>query len=106
MQNLKIKFASLSLTLLLVTVSLVTFSSENENQNDFESKYFGEYFNYEETHLLLETQLMPEINVKIYNSNNQLLVTGKETEDKVKSLMIVSDLLTEIGGIKYYRLSY
>ncbi len=106
MKTLKIKLASLSLTLFLISFSLAAISAESSTPNGTESNYFKEYFSNEQMNLLLDTQLKPELNVKIFNSKNQLIITGNETEDKVKSFIQVADLLTEIDGTKYYRLSY
>jgi len=112
MKTKKIKLACLSFTLLLVTVTIETIADRNSNPgftgniNYTESNYFAEYFSYEEMNRTLDIQLKPEVNVKIFNSENQLIATGNETEDKVKSLVKVADLLTEIDGTQYYRLSY
>jgi hypothetical protein len=106
MKTLKIKLASLSLTLFLISFSLTAISAGSSTPNGTESNYFKEYFSNEQMNLLLDTQLKPELNVKIFNSKNQLIITGNETEDKVKSFIQVADLLTEIDGTKYYRLSY
>jgi hypothetical protein len=112
MKTLKIKLASMSFTLILISFSMAALSAGNSNPDfvgsDYftASNYFVEYFSYEEMNLALDMQLKPEVNVKIFNSNDQLIATGNETEDKVKSLVKVADLLTEIDGTKYYRLSY
>lgn len=112
MKTLRITLASMSFTLLLLSLSMAAISAGNSNP-DFAgsdyytaSNYFVEYFSNEEMNLALDIQLKPEVNVKIFNSKDQLIATGNETEDKVKSLVKVADLLTEIDGTKYYRLSY
>jgi len=56
--------------------------------------------------MALDNQLKSEVNVKIFNSDNRLMAIGDDSEDKIKSLVKFADLLTEIDGTKYYRLSY
>jgi len=44
--------------------------------------------------------------VQIYDSNDQLIAEGTKNDEKIKGYLGISDLLTEIDGIQYYRLSY
>ncbi len=46
-----------------------------------------------------------ECEVKIYNEKLELIRFGKENTDGVCQFVHRSDYLTEIDGIKYYRLS-
>jgi len=102
----------MSLALVLISISTGAMSASHSNPylsesyNQMESNYFTEYFSYERMNQALDLQLMPEVGVKIFNSRNQLIVTGSETDDKVKELVKISDLLIEVNGTKYYRLSY
>lgn len=112
MKTIKIKIACLSFTLLMITISTVAIPAGNSNP-DFtgniiftESNYFADYLSYEEMNMALDNQLKSEVNVKIFNSDNRLMAIGDDSEDKIKSLVKFADLLTEIDGTKYYRLSY
>ena len=106
MNTLKIKLTALSILILLAISSFSFLAAGNTNLNVSDSYYFEEYFDYEELNQQLELQLKPAINIKIFNSNNQLILTGNESEERVKICVDKSDLLTEIDGMKYYRLSY
>ncbi len=68
--------------------------------------YFEEYFNSENYAKELDINLVPEIQINVYNETGNLIATGDVKDAKIKSLMNISDLLTEVNGIKYYRLSY
>jgi hypothetical protein len=107
MKTTEIKLTALSL--IFVMVSLLSFSgisAGNSGLNASGSAYFEEYFDYEALNKLLETQLKPELNVKIFDSSNQLVAAGNDNEDKIQGMIPVADLLIEIDGTKYYRLSY
>ena len=106
MKTSGIKIATLSLTVALIAFSYAGYSSENSNLDAAGTAYFEQYFEYEELNDLLDIQLKPELNVKIYNVENKLVATGNENDEKMKSMIPESDLLTEVNGVKYYRLSY
>lgn len=102
----------MSLALVLISISTGALSAGHSNpflsesNYQMESNYFSEYFSYEKMNQTLDIQLMPEVGIKIFNSRDQLIATGSESDDKVKELVKISDLLVEINGTKYYRLSY
>jgi hypothetical protein len=106
MKTLKIKLTVLYFTFLLASFSWANSAAGNTNLNISDSQYTEKYTDYQELNSFLELQLKPELNVKIFDSDNKLIVTGNENEDKVKNCISKADLLTEINGIKYYRLSY
>jgi hypothetical protein len=54
----------------------------------------------------IENVVSEEDRVQIYDSKDQLIADGVKNEDKIRSFLGISDFLTEIDGIQYYRLSY
>jgi len=106
MKTAGIKIATLSLTVALIAFTCTGYASENSNLDVTGSAYFEQYFEYEELNDLLGILLKPELNVRIYNTGNKLVATGNENDAKMKSMIPESDLLTEVNGVKYYRLSY
>jgi hypothetical protein len=112
MKTLISKITLMSLALVLIFISTVALSASHSNPYlsesyyQMESNYFTEYFSYEKMNQTLDLQLIAEVGVKIFNSRDQLIATGSENDDKVKELVKISDLLIDINGTKYYRLSY
>lgn len=54
----------------------------------------------------IENVISEKDRVQIYDSNDQLIADGVKNEDKIKGYLGISDFLTEIDGVQYYRLSY
>lgn len=54
----------------------------------------------------IENVLSEKDRVQIYDSKNQLIADGIKNEEKIKGYLGISDFLTEIDGVAYYRLSY
>jgi hypothetical protein len=106
MNTPKIKLTTLSLALVILTFTQESYASGNDHMNVYDSHYFEEYFEYEEMNEMLDLQLKPEVNIKIFNSNNEMIASGNENGDKIKNCISKSDFLTEIDGTKYYRFSY
>lgn len=112
MKILKFKIILMSLLLVLISISSGALSASHSNpylsesNYQMESNYFKEYFNYEKMNQAMDLQLIPDVGVKIFNSRDQLIATGSKSDDKVKELVRISDLLIEINGTQYYRLSY
>jgi hypothetical protein len=48
---------------------------------------------------MLDIQMKPAVNVKIFDTAYHLVATGNEHEEKLKTLIPLTDLLTEIEGI-------
>jgi hypothetical protein len=106
MKTLKLKLTIVLFTFLLASITWANSATGNTSLNISDSQYIEEYSEHEEMNRFLDLQLKPELNVKIYDSGYELIVTGNENENRVKNCISKSDLLTEIDGIKYYRLSY
>jgi len=100
------KLTTLSFTIALITFSLSTFATENSLVTFTDQAYFKEYFDYQNYTELLEIKLNPEVRIQVCNESGALIAAGSEQDEKIKSLMNHSDLLTEVNGTKYYRLSY
>lgn len=54
----------------------------------------------------IENVISEKNRVQIYDSNDQMIADGVKNEEKIKSFLGISDFLTEIDGVQYYRLSY
>lgn len=106
MKTIKIKLTALSFAIAMTAFSTISFATENNMESALEVAYFEEYFDSENYTEDLEIKLVPEVRVKVYNVAGNLIATGSENDAKIKSLMNISDLLTEVNGIKYYRSSY
>lgn len=100
------KLTTLSFTIALITFSFSTFAAENNLETFTDQAYFEEYFDYQDYTELLEINLNSEVRIQVYNESGALISAGSEQDEKIKSLMNHSDLLTEVNGTKYYRLSY
>jgi len=106
MKTAKNKLTALSFSIVLVTISFTTFATENNLEATSDLTYFEEYFDAENYTKELGIKLDSEIQIQVYNVYGSLIASGSEKDEKVKSLMGHSDLLTEVNGTKYYRLSY
>jgi hypothetical protein len=106
MKTIKIKLAALSFAITMAACSTISFAAENKMESALEVAYFEEYFDSENYTEGLEIKLVPEVRVKVYNVTGSLIATGSENDAKIKSLINISDLLTEVNGTKYYRSSY
>jgi len=103
---LKTKTTVLSLTFALIVLSFTTYAADYEINSSTDQSYFGEYFEAIEFTKTLNTLLLPNVNVKIYDEKGNLFAAGDEENDTIKSYIGISDLMTEVGGTKFYRLSY
>jgi len=72
-----------------------------EKKYDLESIYKLDILSEEIENLLSEKD-----QVQIYDSNDQLIAEGTRNQEKIKGYLGISDLLIEIDGVQYYRLSY
>ena len=69
---------------------------------DIEQMLLEEDEEYEETFTMEEA----EINVKVFNADNQLIREGDlKSDEELSRLVNRADLLTEVSGYKYYRIS-
>ena len=106
MKMLKTKTTVLSFTFALIVLSFTTYAADNDLNSSTDQSYFEEYFEAIEFTNSLNTLALPNVNVKIYDEKGNLLTAGDEENDTIKSYIGISDLMTEVGGIKFYRLSY
>lgn len=106
MKTIKIKLIVLGFFIFMAAFNISAFATENNEKSVVDLAYFEEYFEFENYADILEFNLLPEVRIQVYNENGKLIATGSENDAKIKSLMSISDLLTEVNGIKYYRSSY
>jgi hypothetical protein len=106
MKTSKIKLTALSLTLILAAMTFSTFADGNKMITTTDQSYFEEYFDMESFTNELQLNLAPQMNVMIYDKNGKLLMAGDENSDKTRKMMRIADLVTEVNGTKYYRMSY
>ncbi len=106
MKTIKIKLTALSFIVATILLTFTTFAAESEMGSTTDLSYFEEYFDSENFTEQLENRLEPEVNIKVYSQEGNLIATGSENDAKIKSLINISDLLTEVNGTKYYRSSY
>jgi hypothetical protein len=100
-------FKVLGLTILfLVLVLLVKANSPYEINYAYHSYDFGEFYNFEQIENEIEQIFYEDNEVKVLDSNEQLVAEGSSQSLIIKSYITVSDMLLEIDGVKYYRLSY
>ena len=93
----------LSLTMLAGRVSAGTSTDKNKTNST------PDYTDYLKTYTLekeIEELVQDEGQVRIMDISEKMVMQGKITEEEVQKFMRISDLLTEIDGVKYYRLSY
>ncbi len=107
MKTLKKGWVSWVLTCCLLAGALIAKGADRAENKISENVYEIEYFNnldiLEEE---IENLLSEKDQVQIYDSSNQLIVEGTKNDENIIGYLGISDLLTEIDGIKYYRLSY
>jgi len=78
-----------------------------ENLYDLENMYDpGSIQSLNRTIQEIENVISEKDRVQIYDSNDQLIADGIKNEEKIKGYLGISDFLTEIDGVQYYRLSY
>jgi hypothetical protein len=106
MKTIKTKLTALSFAVAMILLTFTTFAAESEMGSNMDLSYFEEYFNLENFTEQLENSLEPEVSIKVYNQEGKLIASGIEKDEKIKSFINISDLLTEVGGTKYYQLSY
>ncbi len=106
MKILKTKTTALCLILTLIVLSFTTYPAICEMKSFTDRSYFEEYFESVEFSKTLNAQLVPDVNVKIYDEIGNLIAAGDEENDKIKSYIGISDLMTEVGGTKLFRLSH
>jgi hypothetical protein len=96
------------LTLGLIIIMAGTVSAGTSGDKD-EKDQTLEYKDYLKTSMFIkeiEEILSDDGQVRIMNSKEIIVLQGKNTDEKIKEYMCISDLLTEVDGVKYYRLSY
>lgn len=103
MKTLQLKTLIVSLTTFLV-VGLGTpiFAGSNGLDDlDLNCEYtFAEDFmDYLET-------VNPVVEIQIYDQHQQLVIKGTADNKRIKNYISLSDLLTEVDNVQYYRLSY
>ena len=99
----KLLTIGLSLTVLAGTVSAGTFADKNNTNRT------SDYKDYLETYMLekeIEELVTDEGQVRVMNNKEEMVIQGKITDEEIKKFIRVADLLTEVDGITYYRLSY
>ncbi len=107
MKTLKIKLLAFGITVLLMGIVFLAHAGDLRENPELETMANLEsYFEQVKLNTRLEKNLESDCEVHIYNSENQLIMTGSANEEKIKTYIPQSDLLTEVDGTKYYRLSY
>lgn len=107
MKMLKKGWISWGLTCCLLVGVLITKGANPAENKISENVYEIEYFkNLDILMEEIENLLSEKEQVQIYDSSNQLIVEGTKNDENIIAYLGISDLLTEIDGIKYYRLSY
>lgn len=107
MKALKRNWISFGLTCYLLAVVLTVNGANPADNADLENMYDLESID-KLDNLVEEIENVLWVNdrVQIYDSNDQLIVEGTKNDEKIKGFLGISDLLTEIDGIQYFRLSY
>lgn len=107
MKTLKKNWFSFGLTIWLLSGVLTANAANPTEKKDLERIYDLESF-YSLDNMVKEIEdlLSESGRIEIIDSNDQLVAEGTKNNDEIKNYMGISDLLTEIDGIQYYRLSY
>ena len=110
MKTSKIKLTALTLTLLFAATTFSATANGNKLESSttttMDQTYFEEYFDQESFTRELEMNLTQQMNVMIYDSNGELLMAGDKDSDKIRTIIRIADLMTEVNGTSYYRMSY
>jgi hypothetical protein len=108
MTTLKIKLAALSLTLLVAATTFSATADSNKiiTPTSTDQSYFKDYFDRENFTKELNLNLVPQMNVMIYDLNGELLMAGDKDSVNIRTIIRISDLMTEVNGTSYYRMSY
>jgi hypothetical protein len=106
MKTIKIKLTVLSFAIALTVFSFTTYATENNTPSSLDLAYFEDYFWDQDYTEQLKIKLISEVQIQVYNEEGSLIATGDQKDDKIKTLLNISDLLTEVNGTKFYRLSY
>lgn len=112
MKTAKIKLTALSLTILFAATTFTATADGNKlvtatsKTTTLDQTYFEEYFDQESFTRELELNLAPQMNVMIYDSNGALIMTGDKDSNKIRTMIRIADLMTEVNGTSYYRMSY
>ena len=94
------------LILLLFNVLLAKAVDPIETNILYDSYDLDTYFEMDDTLKNIDDQMFPEQEVQILDVNDKLVTKGSENNTDIKSLVSISDLLIEIDGTKYYRISF
>jgi hypothetical protein len=108
MTALLIKQKVIIFSLMMLTVcgiSSLPISAETIYNDQENSDY--EIFEMEENFMEVFKDIGNCVNVKykIYSEDNRLVRCGPEKSDMIKELIKRADFLTEVGGVKIYRLN-
>jgi hypothetical protein len=107
MKALKRNWISFGLTCCLLAGVLTVNGANPADNTDLKNMYDLESIdNLDKMVEEIENVLSVNDRVQIYDSNDQLIAEGTKNDEKIKGYLGISDLLTEIDGIQYYRLSY
>jgi len=107
MKTNKLNLKILSLTLLLFSTLPSLKAATPDENNDVNQNYnFESYFELDQMNRDIDLLFSEENEIKVLDSNDQLVVEGPENDINIKTYVGISDLLTEIDGIQYYRLSF
>ena len=119
MKTLNKYLLSLGLILSMMAGQAIARDIESNGKNDPENDYnfterydlaeydgFSSYFDFYQMEREIEKMLVQDGKVKIMNANEEVVIEGNATEESVKKYMRISDLVTEVDGVKYFRMSY
>lgn len=113
MKTIKKYLLSLGLIGLFLAGVLIAKGADPIENLDYENMYgIEDMYDLESSHNLnrmlqeIENVLSEKDRIQIYDSNDQLIADGVKNEEKIKNYLGISDFLTEIDGVRYYRLSY
>ncbi len=107
MKALKKILISLGLTCCLLAGVLIANAADPAEINNPEHIYDLEsFYNLDYMVENIENLFSEPNRIEVIDSNDHLVAEGTKNDEKIQGYIGISDLLTEIDGIQYYRLSY
>ena len=107
MKTLKTRLFALGIVSIALLGSLSAGASGNEDKKDvLETSDFTAYLDNHYLERNIEEMMMDEGQVRVMDSHEEMVAEGKITDEAIKRYMSISDLVTEVDGVKYFRLSY
>ncbi|MBR9997623.1 MAG: hypothetical protein KFF73_01570 [Cyclobacteriaceae bacterium] len=107
MKTMKKNMLTLGLLFMMLGGVVTAWATENTEKKDPYRTYdYDDYYNTYMMEKEIEELMYVEGQVRIIDFMEELVAEGMTTDNEIKKYVGISDLLIDVDGVKYYRLSY